>query len=202
MMLPKRANRVGGAARGSCASITPALPPRQAATSRPSASISALMPVGVERMIGKPLLDRAQPRLGEMLRRAPAAEPGVVRGVEDEVGPVAPVDDLAGEDDLVAELEADLAPAAAARSCAGPGPAAKSRSPGRQPRQADRGEERPHRQIFAIGDEVRLVVAADGCAPGGPSTKMLLVGAVDAPPSADVSARPPVSSRSPARAPA
>ena len=33
-------------------------------------------------------------RLGEVLRRAPGAEPGVVRGVEDEVGPVGAVDDL------------------------------------------------------------------------------------------------------------
>ena len=75
------------------------------------------------------LLGGAKPRLGEVLRRAPAAEPGVVGRVEDEVGAVAPVDDLAGEDDLVAELEADLAPAG--RSIVrGPGPALKSMSPG------------------------------------------------------------------------
>ena len=30
----------------------------------------------------QPLLDRAHPCLGQMLRRAPAAEPGVVRAVE------------------------------------------------------------------------------------------------------------------------
>src|SRR5205085_8267987 len=56
-------------------------------------------------------LGGAEPGLGEMLGRAPAAEPGVVRRIEDEVRPVAAVGDLAGENDLVAELEADLAPA-------------------------------------------------------------------------------------------
>ena len=88
MTLPKRAN--GVVVRGppeGCASMTPALLPRQR-TSRtcPWASITALIPVGVERMTGNSLLGRAKPRLGEMLRRTPGAEPGVVRRVEDEVG--------------------------------------------------------------------------------------------------------------------
>src|SRR3546814_18513859 len=40
-----------------------------------------------------------------MLRRAPAAEPGVVRRVEDEIGAMVAVDDLARKDDLVANLQ-------------------------------------------------------------------------------------------------
>src|SRR6185369_2306858 len=56
------------------------------------------------------LLGRAELRLGEMLLRTPAPEPRVVRRVEDEVGAVATIDHLAGKNDLVAELEADLAP--------------------------------------------------------------------------------------------
>ena len=109
----------------------------------------------------QPLLDRAQPRLGEMLRRAPGAEPGVVGGVEDEVGPVGAVDDLAGEDDLVADLDARRGRSRAGRACAAPARSGNRGRPGASRRQADRRQERPHRQIFAIGDEMRLVVAAD-----------------------------------------
>ena len=87
----------------------------------PLASTTALIPVGVERITGNPFLGRAESRLGEVLRRAPASEPGVVRWVEDEVGTIAPVHDLAREDDLVAQLEADLAPSRQRQSCADPG---------------------------------------------------------------------------------
>jgi len=73
---------------------------------------------------------RAQTRLSEVLGRAPAAEPGVVRRIEDEAGAVVLVDDVAGEDDLVAQLEADLAPFPAEIDRTGPGPLAKSSSPG------------------------------------------------------------------------
>src|SRR3546814_13780805 len=52
---------------------------------------------------------RAEPRLGQMLRRAPAAEPGVVRRVEDEVGTMVAIDDLPRKNDLVTDLQADPA---------------------------------------------------------------------------------------------
>ena len=62
-------------------------------------------------------LGGAEAGLGQVLRRAPGTEPGVVGRVEDEVGPVAAVDDFAGEDDFVAQLEADLSPAGQADGC-------------------------------------------------------------------------------------
>ena len=106
------------------------------------------------------LFRRAKPCLGEMLRRTPGAEPGVVGRVEDEVRPVAAIDDLAGEDDLVAKLETDLAPVRQ-----GDGPRTRAGDEihvaGCKPRQADCRQKRPHRQIFAVGDEMRLVVAAE-----------------------------------------
>jgi hypothetical protein len=47
------------------------------ARTRPRASITAEMPVTAERTTGQPLLDGAQPRLGEvLLGPRPAAEPG------------------------------------------------------------------------------------------------------------------------------
>src|SRR5207253_7834346 len=52
----------------------------------------------------------AKAGLGEMLRRAPASEPRIVRRVEDEIRPVPAVHDLARKDDFVAKLEPDLAP--------------------------------------------------------------------------------------------
>ena len=113
------------------------------------------------------LLRRAKPGLGEVLRRAPAAEPGVVRRVEDEVGPVAAVHNFAREDDLIAKLEADLAPIAGQLDRPRARAVDEVDIAGREPRQADRGEQRPHRQIFAVGDEVRLVVAAEDTAERG-----------------------------------
>src|SRR5690242_12100091 len=59
------------------------------------------------------LLGCPKARLGEVLRRTPASEPGVIGRVEDEARPVLLVDDMAREDDFVAELEANLAPFAA-----------------------------------------------------------------------------------------
>src|SRR6476659_7644244 len=50
---------------------------------------------------GKPSFSGAEPRLGEVLRRPPAPEPRIVRGIEDESGPVLPIDDVTGENDLV-----------------------------------------------------------------------------------------------------
>jgi hypothetical protein len=58
----------------------------------PRASISAEMPVGVAR---QPFLDRAQPCLRQMLWRAPCAEPRIGRGIEQEIGAVCTIDDLA-----------------------------------------------------------------------------------------------------------
>jgi hypothetical protein len=56
-------------------------------------------------------LDRAQPRLRQMFGRAPAAEPGVVRWIEQEVGAIVAVRDMARKDNLVANLHADFAKA-------------------------------------------------------------------------------------------
>src|SRR5574338_1088966 len=95
-----------------------------------------------------------------MLRRAPAAEPGVVGGIEDDVRPVAAVDHLARKDDFVADLEADLAPAGQrerTRAWAG----REVDVAGREARETNGGKQRAHRQIFAIGNEVRLVVASE-----------------------------------------
>src|SRR6185503_21339727 len=58
--------------------------------------------------------------------------------------------------------------------------AARSRSRGeievarREPRQADRRQQRSHRQILAVRDEVRLVVAADDPAAGGERVDAIL----------------------------
>jgi hypothetical protein len=92
-----------------------------------------------------------------MLRRAPGAEPGIVRRVEDEIGTVGAVDDLARKDDLVTDLQSRLAEGAKVermRSGAGP----EIEIAGSEARQADRRKQRPHRQIFAIGHQMRLVV--------------------------------------------
>src|SRR3954469_5797898 len=59
---------------------------------------------------GNALFRRAKARLREVLRGPPAAEPGIIRWIEDEGGAVALVDDMTGEDDLVADLESNLAP--------------------------------------------------------------------------------------------
>ena len=71
------------------------------------------------------------------------------------------VDHIAGEDDLVAKLESDLAPFATDVDRARAGTGTEVEIAGREARQADRRKKRPHRQIFAVGDEVGLVVAAD-----------------------------------------
>src|SRR6478672_6517790 len=55
------------------------------------------------------LLGSAQARLGEVLRGAPAPEPGVVRRVEDESRAVLLIDYLPRKDDFVAKLEPDFA---------------------------------------------------------------------------------------------
>ena len=109
--LPKRANGVGRRGGGQARVDHAGAAQRQAVQ-------QAALGVDHRRDAGRrgadhrqPFLERAQPRLGEMLGRAPGAEPGVVGGVEDEVGPVGAVDDLAGEDDLVADLEAGAAEA-------------------------------------------------------------------------------------------
>ena len=153
----RRLRRAGGRT----ASITPAVRHGSDFTTLPRASITALMPVGVARRTGSPssaARSRAWARCcgGPQLPNQASFD-----GIEDEVGPVALVDDLAGEDDLVAELEADLAPLAAEVDRARPGPGREIEIARREARQADRRKQRPHRQIFAVGHEVRLVVAAD-----------------------------------------
>ena len=167
MMLPNRANSVGElAAGGSTASITPAVRHGSDFTTSPRASITALIPVGVERMTGMPssaARSRAWARCCGGPQRPNQAS---FDGLKMKSGRLRSVDDMAREDDFVAKLEPDLAPLPARSMVRGPGPAVKSTSPGRQPRQADRRQQRPHRQIFAVRDEVRLVVTADLAAAG------------------------------------
>jgi hypothetical protein len=102
------ANSVGAFGGGNRVSIVRPCPAAGFCTMRPSASMTALIPVGVERITGRPLLDRAQPRLRQMLRRAPTAEPGIVRGVEDEIGAVGAVGHLPRKDDFIADLHTDF----------------------------------------------------------------------------------------------
>src|SRR5690606_41629205 len=71
---------------------------------------------------GEAFLDRAHACLREVLGWPGRAEPAVVRGVEDEVRTVAPLDDLAREDDLVTALDPRRAERyEVERSRAGPG---------------------------------------------------------------------------------
>src|SRR6185369_8213010 len=107
------------------------------------------------------LFSGAEASLGEMLRRPPAAKPGVVRRIEDERRAILLVDDGPGKNHFVTELEADLAPFAADVDRAWPGTGGEVEVARREARQADCRQQGAHRQIFAIGDEVRLVVASD-----------------------------------------
>src|SRR5690606_344814 len=100
----------------------------------------------------QPFLDRPQPRLREMLGRAMRAEPGVVRRIEDVVGTIGPIDDLAREDDLVADLDTGLSERAQIER-ARTGTGEEVYRPGNETRQAERLEQRPHRQVFAVGNE-------------------------------------------------
>ena len=79
----------------------------------------------------------------------------------------------------------------------GPGPGGEIEVAGREPRQADRRQQRPHRQIFAVGDEMRLVVAADDLAAAARARRRCWSRRRRARPSLDVRPRPPVSSTSP-----
>ena len=74
MTLPSRANSVGGARRRQVGvdDARPGASGKRLQQTRRAASITALIPVVVARMHRQPFLDRAQPRLGEVLRRAPA----------------------------------------------------------------------------------------------------------------------------------
>ena len=84
--LPKRANRVGGSGGGQRRVDRAGLVPAAALREQPAVGVDHRGDAGRRRAHDRqPFLDRAQPRLREMLRRAPAAEPGVVRRIEDEV---------------------------------------------------------------------------------------------------------------------
>ena len=102
------------AAGGSTASITPGGAPRQRLDDV-AAGVDHRADPGRRRAEHRQaFLGRAQPRLGEMLRRAPARRTRRrSTGLKMKSGRLRSVDDLAREDDLVAELEADLAPLAA-----------------------------------------------------------------------------------------
>src|SRR4051812_8093243 len=99
-----------------------------------------------------------------MLRRAPTAKPGVVRWIENEVGAVLLVDHVAGKDHLVAKLKADLAPLAADVDRARAGTGIEVEFAGREARKAERRKQRPHWKIFAVRNQVCLVVATDDAA--------------------------------------
>ena len=75
------------------------------------------------------------------------------------------VDHFAREDDLIAKLHRPRAEAGKSqRARAGAG--LKVDVARHQPRQPDRGQQRAHRQILAIRDEVRLVIATDDARAG------------------------------------
>ena len=135
-------------------------------TTLPRASITALMPVGVARSTGIPssaARSRAWARCcgGPQLPNQASFD-----GLKMKAGRLLPVDDMAGEDDLVAKLEADLAPLIAEIDRSRARARREIEIAGREPRQADRRQQRAHRQIFAVGHQVRLVVAADDLAAG------------------------------------
>ena len=162
MTLPNRANSGGEVGGGRKNGVDHA---RVSATERfhdiAAASITALIPVGVARSTGKPssaARSRAWARCcgGPQLPNQASFD-----GLKMKPGRFVLVDDMAGEDDLIAKVEADLAPFAAEIDRARAGPGREVEVARRQPRQADRRKQRPHRQIFAIGDEMRLVVAAE-----------------------------------------
>ena len=180
----EQASSAGGGA-GKSASIDPRRAPRQRrASTSPRASITALIPVGVERITGRPssaARSRAWARCCGGPQRPNQAS---FDGIEDEVGAVGAVDDLAREDDLVADLQARPCPSRREASIVrGPGPRLEVDVARRQPRQADRREQRAHRQIFAVGHEMRLVVAAEHARRAASSANTLLVVADDRGPS-------------------
>ena len=143
IQLPARPNGVtASAAGGSTPSMTPAVPSGSERTTVPRASMIALIPVGVERSTGMPSSAARRRAWARCCGGPQRAEPGVVRRVEDEIGAVAVVDDMAREDDFVAQLEADPAPAAARSIVRGPGPGREVDVARRQARQADRRQQR------------------------------------------------------------
>jgi len=98
-----------------------------------------------------------------VLRRTPASEPRVVGGIEQESGAIPRLHHLAGKDDLVAKLKADLADDRQLQGLR-PRPGIEVDVAGRQSRQPERLQDAAHRQIFAIGDKMRLVVAREDAA--------------------------------------
>src|SRR4051812_44350021 len=89
--------------------------------------------------------------LGEMLRRPPAAKPGVIGRVEDERRAVLFVDNIARKDDFIAELQADLPPLAAEVERAWTGAGTEIEVARRQARQPNRRQQRTHRQVLSVG---------------------------------------------------
>ena len=84
--------------------------------------------------------DRTHPCLRQMFDRPPIAEPRIVRRVEQEIGAVRLVHDLAGKDDFIADLQADI-PKAPNRNRFRPRPRDEidvARYQTRQPKRCDR----------------------------------------------------------------
>ncbi len=67
------------------------------------------MPVGVARTTGTPSSIASESCLREALRRTPLSKPGIVRRVEQERRPMRLIERLSGEDDFVADLQAQRA---------------------------------------------------------------------------------------------
>src|SRR5579859_136863 len=99
-----------------------------------------------------------------MLGRAPFAKPGIIRRVEDEGRPVLFVNDIARENDFIAKVETDLTPLTAKIDAARARTRREIEVAWCEPGKADCGQEGPHRQIFPIRNEVRLVITGEDLA--------------------------------------
>src|SRR5579872_6699892 len=75
--------------------------------------------------------------LGKVLRRTPAAKPCIVRRIEDEAGSVSFINDIAGEDDLVADVKTYFSPITSKVCRARPGPSREIKRARRKARKAE-----------------------------------------------------------------
>ena len=133
MILPKRANSVGGAGGGRVASISPAVRHGNDATTWPWASITALIPVGVERITGMPSSEILQ-LMSDELKRHMRARIEQCRRLAKYINDPRTTEALLRMAD---EGEADLAPAGKVDG-ARTGTGVEVDVARREPRQADR----------------------------------------------------------------